>query len=136
MITIKEAFQRFDRDISDREKLLSKRITREPTQEQFNALFSCFYQGGWRNVPALIDMHNVGADPAQIGRAFADYKRCTNKAGKFLRGLEKRRQAEGKLYATGEYEDDLETVPFYRGDPRDRATRQEEYTVTLEDLPE
>lgn len=134
-ITVKEAFERFARDIADRERLLSQRITLEPTQEQFNALFSLFYQSGWRNILDLLVMHNHGAEPAVVGRAFANPKRCTNKAGAFLRGLEKRRQLEGKLYAIGEYEDDLETVPFYRGNPRDRATKQEEYTVTLEDLP-
>ena len=135
-ITISEAFERFEDDIIPREKQLSKRITREPTQEQYNALFSCFYQSGWRNVPELIDMHNGGIDPKIIGEAFSDFKRCTNQAGTFLRGLETRRKLEGHLYATGEYEEGLEVVDFFPGDPRDKATRRGTYTVTLEDLPE
>lgn len=135
-ITIKEAFERFARDIAPREKQLSRRLTREPMQEEFNALFSCFYQSGWRNVPGLIQLHNDNAPLLTIEAAFSAPGRCTNAAGKFLRGLQRRRQLEGRLYARGEYEEGLEEIDFFRGDPRDSATRAETYNVTLDDLPD
>jgi GH24 family phage-related lysozyme (muramidase) len=134
-ITVKQAFERFARAIATRELQLSQRIKREPTQEQFNALFSCFYQGGNRNVPGLVAMHNSGADPHKVGAEFSALSRCTNKAGLFMAGLQSRRKLEGHLYATGEYEKDLDLVSLYHGNPRDRATKVEQYRVTRLDLP-
>src|SRR3982750_3643296 len=54
-ITIEEAMERFSRDITKRETDLSKRIEVKPTQEQFNAFFSAYYQAGTRIVPELIE---------------------------------------------------------------------------------
>jgi GH24 family phage-related lysozyme (muramidase) len=134
-ITVKQAFERFARAIGKRELELSQRIKREPTQEQFNALFSCYYQGGNRNVPGLVELHNAGADPKKVGAEFSALSRCTNKAGLFMAGLQSRRKLEGKLYAAGEYEKDLDLVSLYHGNPRDRATKVEQYRVTRLDLP-
>lgn len=131
-ITLAEAFERFARDIEGRERDLSKRFGREPTQEQFNALFSCYYQSGNKAVPTLIRMHNAGLPPAAIRDTFPLRKFCKNFKGEFMPGLYKRRVLEGTLYATGQYEDKLDVLTVWHGNPRDRATRVEEITVTDE----
>lgn len=134
-ITVKQAFERFARAIAIREKELSRKFTREPSQEQFNALFSCFYQSGNHFVPFLIEMHNSGDDVRVVGAAFSRPEYCTA-GGRFMRGLQKRRQLEGKLYAFSEYEPDLDMVGLFHGDPRDPDTKQEQHKVSLEELPE
>lgn len=125
-ITIEEAFARFSNDISKRERDLSNRIHVGPTQEQFNAFFSVYYQAGTRIVPELIEMHNNHVPWEVVGEAFSDIKNCTNAHGVFMRGLKNRRVLEGKLYTYGKYEDDLNHLTIYHGNPRDPATKVEE----------
>ncbi|HET9535490.1 MAG TPA: hypothetical protein VFP43_09125, partial [Mesorhizobium sp.] len=49
-ITVKQAFVRFAQDIARREQNLKNMFLREPSQDEFNALFSCYYQSGNRCV--------------------------------------------------------------------------------------
>src|SRR4051812_23601429 len=49
-ITIQRAFELFASAIKVREERLSRTFHREPTQEQFNAFISCYYQSGNRFV--------------------------------------------------------------------------------------
>jgi GH24 family phage-related lysozyme (muramidase) len=135
-ITIERAFQLFAEAIKVREEKLSRFFVIEPSQEQFNAFMSCYYQSGNRFIHDLIDLHNEGDDKRMIAAAFARPEHCTAKGGKYLEGLHKRRLLEGKLYATGEYEPDLDVVTIYYGNPRDPSTRVESHKITLQELPE
>jgi GH24 family phage-related lysozyme (muramidase) len=135
-ITIERAFELFASAIKTREEKLSKRFVIEPSQEQFNAMMSCYYQSGNRFVHDLIDMHNDGDDKRVIGAAFSRPDHCTSAGGKPMRGLQKRRELEGRLYATGQYEPDLDVVMIYYGNPRDQGTKVANHKITLEELPE
>jgi GH24 family phage-related lysozyme (muramidase) len=135
-ITIQRAFELFAGAIKIREEKLSDFFVIEPSQEQFNAFMSCYYQSGSRFIHELIDMHNEHDDKRVIGSAFSRPEHCTSKGGTFLRGLQKRRILEGTLYAKGEYEPDLDVVTLYHGNPRDPMTKVENHKITLDELPE
>lgn len=133
-ITLKQAFERLEKRLPYFEEKASELFTKEPTQTQFNALLSCYYNAGKRIAPALIELHNQGASPSNMRMAFSRREFCTNKAGIFMRGLKKRRDLEGALYETGKYEDNLNVLTVWHGDPRNPSTRTEQYTVTDKDL--
>ncbi len=135
-ITLKQAFERLDKRLPYFEEGLSKLFTKPPTQTQFNALLSCYYNAGKRIAPALVELHNQGASPENMQTAFNRREFATNARGVWMRGLAKRRALEGALYATGKYEADLDILTVWHGDPRNPNTKTEAYKVKPEDLPE
>ena len=132
-ITVKQAFERFAIDIARREQNLKNMFLREPSQDEFNALFSCYYQSGNRCVPWLVTLHNAKAPPQIVGETFSIRSFCTSKAGVYMTGLEKRRKIEGRVYASGEYEKDLWTIPLYHENPVTGA-KSVPYEAVPEDL--
>lgn len=134
-ITIERAFELFSLAIRTREEKLSRYFVIEPSQEQFNAFMSCYYQSGNRFIHNLIDYHNEADDRRYVAAAFARPEHCTSAGGKYMEGLHKRRLLEGRLYATGEYEPDLDVVTIYYGSPRDPETKVTSHKITLEELP-
>lgn len=135
-ITIERAFQLFGQAIRTREEKLSRLFVIEPSQEQFNAFMSCYYQSGNRFIHDLIDYHNEADDKRYVAAAFSRPEHCTSAGGKLMRGLQHRRELEGQLYATGKYEPDLDVVTIYYGNPRDPDTKVASHRITLEELPE
>src|SRR6478609_2581425 len=70
-VTVKRAFELLNSAIAEREVKMSKKLKVPPTQEQFNALMSAYYQSGNRFVWDLVDMHNNHEDIKFIGSAFS-----------------------------------------------------------------
>lgn len=131
-ITVAEAFARFKRDIAVREQALTDMLRVVVDQDQFNALFSLYYQSGNRNLRWLLPMINANAPKAVVAQCFPIREFSKNKAGEYMAGLEKRRRIEAAVYERGDYGEDPETVSLWRGDPR--KTKPETYRVKPGDL--
>jgi GH24 family phage-related lysozyme (muramidase) len=133
-ITVADGFARFRRDIEPRLKYLSGMLRVPVTQNQFNALFSTYYQSGNRVAPFLVALVNAKAPPQVVAECYVIPSFCTNKAGVFKPGLEKRRQLEARVFANAEYPPNMDLIKLWRSDPH--AGPPETYKVTDEDLHE
>lgn len=128
-ITVKEAFALLKEDVKPRAAEVSRMLKVPVTQNQFDALVSLYYQSGRKFVPDMIQLLiNVG----DINKAAEMFPRCdTNRAGKRLPGLHRRRLLEQKIFLSGEY-GELSPIPFWPGDPA--KTKAGQFVVTDSDF--
>jgi GH24 family phage-related lysozyme (muramidase) len=88
---------RFDSDIKVYANAVAKAIGTAPTtQNQFDALVSFHYNTGAIATATLTKKHKAG----DFAGAKAEFGRWTKNAGKVMKGLVRRREAEASLYAT------------------------------------
>jgi lysozyme len=89
--------RRFELDLVRFEKAVLRALAGNPaTQPQFDALVSLTYNVGEANLrkSTLMRLHNAG----KYSEAAAQFIRWNKAAGKVMRGLTRRRQAEAALY--------------------------------------
>jgi lysozyme len=127
-ITLRQAFSRFKRDILVREAELQRRLKVPVKQNEYDALFSMYYQSGNRYIPTIVDAINRGDRQRAMDLWLEGDK---NKAGVQKRGLRWRREEELKMFRDGQY-GDLSTVKLYRGHPA--QTQPELYKVRDSDF--
>lgn len=101
--TKEQALQWLHDDLDERAQGLSKYMTREPSQQQFDALVSLAYnlRNGVRvlGMSRTMELFNAGND-----RDCADRLLMWNKVnGQPWRGLTARRNAERRIYLDGDY---------------------------------
>lgn len=97
----------FAQDIAPREKALMTLLKREPTQQQFDAMFSLFFNIGETNfrTSSVLRLFNIGAR-VDTGAAFLLFNKVTDQKTKKKRvepGLVKRRVQERAMFLDGIY---------------------------------
>lgn len=98
VITAAQAAELFDKDITEFARLVSNTLGDVALkQHQFDALVSFAYNCGIGNLrrSTLLRKVKANADDPAIPDEF---RRWTRAAGKVLRGLERRREAEARMY--------------------------------------
>lgn len=100
-ITEQEAYELFADDITAYEDAVKAAVTRELTQEQFDALTSWTYNLGGGNLRRSVLLKRVNArhDDDVPHQMF----RWSKAGGRTLRGLQRRRKAEGIIWTEGRY---------------------------------
>lgn len=128
-ITAKEAFALLKEDVKPRAVRVTKLLKADLPQHAFDALVSLHYQSGNRYLPSIVALINNG----RRYEAAMQLPNCDrNLAGVQVVGLHRRRLLEQKLFLTGDYGDDLDAIPFWRGNPH--KTKPETYHVKPEDF--
>lgn len=127
-ITVKDAFTRLKKDVERREGAVERALKRPVTQEQWDAVFSLYYQGGSDGLMAVAN-HINNNEMKLAAEEFLSWD--TNAAGVHMPGLLKRRRLEQDIFLNGDY-GDLNPIPYWVGDPR--KTARDEYYVTEDDL--
>lgn len=97
----------FAQDIAPREKALMTLLKREPAQQQFDAMFSLFFNIGETNfrTSSVLRLFNIGAR-VDTGAAFLLFNKVTDQKTKKKRvepGLVKRRVQERAMFLDGIY---------------------------------
>lgn len=95
-ITEAEAEALLRHDLQRFERAVSGMVTREPTQNQFDAMVSLAFNVGEGNLKSstLLKLHNAG----DFAGAQGQFVRWNKAAGKVMAGLTRRREAEARLY--------------------------------------
>lgn len=96
VLTQAEALALLARDMEKFEALVHMMVTVDLTQNQFDALVSFCYNCGPANLQKSTLLKHVNANNPE--RAAGEFKKWVFAAGKRLRGLERRREAEKKLF--------------------------------------
>lgn len=130
-ISVKRAFELMQEDVAKREPVVRKALGNAPVeQHEFDALFDLYYQGGSDGLDAVVP-HVIKGDHQEAMREILKWD--VNAKGERMKGLLKRCALRVAIYGAAEY-GNCNPIPYWRGDPR--ATAQDWYPVTLDDLPE
>jgi len=123
-ITVQEALIRFRRGLDERTAIILKKIKRDLSQQQLDAVSSLFYQGGNLKLDPMAALVNANCyTTAEL--LFLDDAMATNKDGEFMSGLKSRRERENKIWKEGDY-GDIGWFWKYQGDPA-RGVRHKHY---------
>lgn len=133
MITMKRAFELLKEDVKQREKIVNRYLEHDVTQHVFTALLSMVYQSGNAKFRDVADLVNAGKYYAAADKMLSH---STNKAGKFLPGLQVRRGYEADLLRDGDYGNINDPIMLWRGNAHDPAVQREAYVIQPGDLPE
>ena len=128
-ITPQQAVRWLIEDIRDREEVVNRSLSKEVTQNEFDALLSAYYQGGSRNLHPLAQAINDDDDRSTAIEMFPLLN--TNRAGEPKPGLTKRRLMEQAIFRDADY-GQLLPLPMWEGDPR--TTQPVDYWLTWSDL--
>jgi GH24 family phage-related lysozyme (muramidase) len=100
-ITRDEALSILAQDLGKVERTVSKHVTHPLAQSEFDALVSlCFNIGDGNFGKSSVVRHVNAGERAQAGDAFLMWNKA---AGKVMKGLTRRREAERHLFLTGDY---------------------------------
>ena len=107
-------------DVEAREKDLNAHLDKrgiEPTQQQYDALLSRYYQGGTDDLTAILD---AWPQLMQKGKRCAFNRwwleHCRNAKGERLDGLQDRGLMELLVFWRGDY-GDVNNIPYWNGNP-------------------
>lgn len=105
-ITMQEAFNLFGRSIVKYEDAINKALTRDVTQQQFDALVSwCYNVGtGWPRKSTVVSKLNAGAPATELHSALMMYRKPIEILG--------RRKKEADLLAYGKYSNNGKALLF------------------------
>lgn len=99
-LTIQQAFDLFSRDITRYEDAVNDLVSRDLTQDQYNALVSFQYNTGHLLNSTLLNLLNNGGSNEDCVTALKLYKYNN---GKVIQGLINRRQNEANVFLNGKY---------------------------------
>lgn len=116
-ITVEEAVDLLVRDIRIREPIVNGVLDRPVTQNEFDAIFSGYYQSGSDLLRDVAVYVNRG-DPDETMATLVGHNRSAR--GVFMFGLAKRRWLELQMFKNADY-GDLSLIKVYRGNPKTTA---------------
>jgi len=97
-VTIEQAQEQFEKDLSIFEDVINQKVKSPLTQNQFDALVSFVYNIGGTNFSNSTLLKLLNSTKHPYVEAAEQFLRWNKQAGKVLKGLTRRRQAEKDLF--------------------------------------